>query len=645
MDDGHDGIGEGRGGDRAGRDHQQQRHPVVEDGGERPQLVGDREVACGAVSTTYAVPCRERRDDRRGGRRRLAFEPDRVLLRRDPRERLGRGDQVVAEAAADPRQLAQLVLPVQHRLDGRDAHGLQRREPEGLGRGLFQCLERHRRQRGSHRRCPHRRDRRDHGVAGAGLRACRGPEVGHRPRQLAEPGAVQQAWLRRGPGRRGEPEPRVEEVVDGQLGGVDLAGRLSQPVQHPGELCLQAPREELAQVGGVRAQLLAALARREHPPHRGEHPGRLHRGRRPIGELREPRRLLRPRLREVHAGDEGAEQRLGVVPRQQHHPPRHVAGAGDRHLARGKGGEQATYLLVGGGLPVLRKACLVDPHCHRSGGVAGLASYLLVHRVRVPRHAGTVSCDRPTGPDPGPVVHLAWFLRTRPEVFRLNLLVCRSHGRAEALGSAQIGLGEETVVGTWGEAYLTRLRGCAVRMERELVEISDRDRAVRLIESEARTVEEGFGEGLLAMESASRVRTLDPLQSSAWLVAGDPARARWESLPQLAAYVELLQAGYPEGALRFETPTVSWRSIWPRSTTTARSCCSASPARSRWSSPSSRHWCRPSRSGTCARCATSRVGRRSSSPTSCGARVRRTSGWSRPVPGGCSGCGTAAPSS
>ena len=101
-------------------------------------------------------------------------------------------------------------------------------------------------------------------------------------------------------------------------------------------------------------------------------------------------------------------------------------------------------------------------------------------------------------------------------------------------------------MGTWGEAYLTRLRGCAVRMERELVEISDRDRAVRLIESEARTVEEGFGEGLLAMESASRVRTLDPLQSSAWLVAGDPARTRWESLPQLAAYVELLQAGYPE---------------------------------------------------------------------------------------------------
>jgi hypothetical protein len=109
-------------------------------------------------------------------------------------------------------------------------------------------------------------------------------------------------------------------------------------------------------------------------------------------------------------------------------------------------------------------------------------------------------------------------------------------------------------VGTWVEAYLTRLRGCAVRMERELVEITDRDRAVRLVEPEARTVEEGFGEGLLTMEPASHVRTLDPLQASAWLLEGDPAQAHWKSLPQLAAYVELLRAGYPEGAVRYATP-------------------------------------------------------------------------------------------
>jgi len=109
-------------------------------------------------------------------------------------------------------------------------------------------------------------------------------------------------------------------------------------------------------------------------------------------------------------------------------------------------------------------------------------------------------------------------------------------------------------LGTWGEAYLTRLRGCGVRMGRELVEITDRDRAVRLVEADAHTVEQGFADGLLAMEAAGRVRTLDPCQGSAWLVAGDPARARWESLPQLAAYVELLQVGYPETAVRFQTP-------------------------------------------------------------------------------------------
>ena len=109
-------------------------------------------------------------------------------------------------------------------------------------------------------------------------------------------------------------------------------------------------------------------------------------------------------------------------------------------------------------------------------------------------------------------------------------------------------------VGTWGEAYLTRLRGCAVRMGRELDEISDRDRAVRLVEADARSVEEGFGQGLLNLEPTSRVRSLDPLQGVTWLVEGDPARPRWEALAQLAAYVELLRAGYPESAVRFATP-------------------------------------------------------------------------------------------
>ncbi|KAA1424238.1 hypothetical protein [Nocardioides antri] len=108
-------------------------------------------------------------------------------------------------------------------------------------------------------------------------------------------------------------------------------------------------------------------------------------------------------------------------------------------------------------------------------------------------------------------------------------------------------------MGTWGEAYLTRLRGCAGRLERELADISDRDRAVRLVEDDARLVEKGFADGLLSVEAASRVRTLDPLQADAWLVEGEPARPRWELLSQLAAYVELLRGGYPEPVVRFAT--------------------------------------------------------------------------------------------
>ena len=109
-------------------------------------------------------------------------------------------------------------------------------------------------------------------------------------------------------------------------------------------------------------------------------------------------------------------------------------------------------------------------------------------------------------------------------------------------------------MGTWAEAYLTRLRGCAARTGSELAEISDRDRAVRLVERDARTVEEGFGDGLLTMLSAGRVRTLDPRQPTATIIASDPTRPRWEALPHLAAYVELIRAGFPETAVRFSTP-------------------------------------------------------------------------------------------
>lgn len=105
------------------------------------------------------------------------------------------------------------------------------------------------------------------------------------------------------------------------------------------------------------------------------------------------------------------------------------------------------------------------------------------------------------------------------------------------------------------EAYLTRMRRCASQSGRELAEISDRHRAVRLVESDAASVERGFAAGLLAIESAHRLRTMDPRQRAAWLVEGDPAHLCWEYLPHMAAYVELvLDHGFPLQAVRFDTP-------------------------------------------------------------------------------------------
>lgn len=108
-------------------------------------------------------------------------------------------------------------------------------------------------------------------------------------------------------------------------------------------------------------------------------------------------------------------------------------------------------------------------------------------------------------------------------------------------------------MGVWGEAYLERLRSCAARSEREFVEVTARDRAVRLVEEDARTVEEAIAEGVLTAETSGRVRTLDPLQAEICLIEGDPAAPRWEALSHLATYVDLLHAGYPPTGIRFAT--------------------------------------------------------------------------------------------
>lgn len=98
------------------------------------------------------------------------------------------------------------------------------------------------------------------------------------------------------------------------------------------------------------------------------------------------------------------------------------------------------------------------------------------------------------------------------------------------------------------------MRGCAARLGRELADVSHRDRAVRLLECNARLVEEAFSDGLLRVAPDGGVRTLDPRQTTTWMVdRGEPAQPRWEVLSQLAAYVELVAAGYPDGAVRFAT--------------------------------------------------------------------------------------------
>jgi hypothetical protein len=110
-------------------------------------------------------------------------------------------------------------------------------------------------------------------------------------------------------------------------------------------------------------------------------------------------------------------------------------------------------------------------------------------------------------------------------------------------------------VGTYVDAFLRRAEGCARKMGRELATISERNRRVRLVESELRSVEQGFASGLLFIEGVNRVRTRDPRQVTTWLAAGDPAELNWPALPLLAAYVDLVEdLGYPRAAVRFGTP-------------------------------------------------------------------------------------------
>lgn len=101
--------------------------------------------------------------------------------------------------------------------------------------------------------------------------------------------------------------------------------------------------------------------------------------------------------------------------------------------------------------------------------------------------------------------------------------------------------------------YLDRMRGCAASLGRDLAEVDRRKLSTRVAEADAELIDRGLERGLLRIEG-NYLRTADPRQATAWLVEGNPARLCWEYVPHAAAYVELVESGFPVGAVRFETP-------------------------------------------------------------------------------------------
>jgi hypothetical protein len=105
------------------------------------------------------------------------------------------------------------------------------------------------------------------------------------------------------------------------------------------------------------------------------------------------------------------------------------------------------------------------------------------------------------------------------------------------------------------DAYLHRMGRLAREMGSELTPVTPAERDQRLSEVDVALVERGFETGLLMVEGRNRVRTADPHQRMAWLIEGTPARLRWDRVPHLAAYVEMVEhLRHPANAVRFETP-------------------------------------------------------------------------------------------
>lgn len=101
--------------------------------------------------------------------------------------------------------------------------------------------------------------------------------------------------------------------------------------------------------------------------------------------------------------------------------------------------------------------------------------------------------------------------------------------------------------------YLDRMRGCAASLGRDLDDVALERLMTRVAETDAVLIDRGLARGLLRIEG-NYLHTADPRQATAWLVEGDPARLCWEYVPHAAAYVELVESGFPVGAVRFETP-------------------------------------------------------------------------------------------
>lgn len=105
------------------------------------------------------------------------------------------------------------------------------------------------------------------------------------------------------------------------------------------------------------------------------------------------------------------------------------------------------------------------------------------------------------------------------------------------------------------DRYIQLLEDTARSLGRNVKPLRPGQVAARFTEDDAALFEIGLNEGLLRIDGRGYLHSLDPHQTTAWLVEGNPAWPCWEYLPHAAAYVELItRRGFPLESVRFETP-------------------------------------------------------------------------------------------